>query len=99
MYYIYILRCEDNSLYTGITTNVEKRMKEHFSKSKKCAKYTFVHTAKKLETFWEVENRSQALRLEYYIKTLKKEQKEEVIKDKSKLEIYLGDKINNICFN
>lgn len=93
MYYVYMLRCEDNSLYTGITTNIEKRMNEHFSKDKKCAKYTYVHTAKKLEVFWEVENRQQASRLEYYIKTLTKKQKEELIKDKSKLEIFLADKI------
>ena len=32
MYYIYMLRCEDNSIYTGITTNVEHRMDEHFNK-------------------------------------------------------------------
>lgn len=48
MYYIYMLRCEDNSIYTGITTDINRRMKEHFSKNKKCAKYTLKHTAKKL---------------------------------------------------
>ena len=31
MYYTYVIRCEDNSLYTGITTDLERRMKEHFS--------------------------------------------------------------------
>ena len=43
MYFVYILRCEDNTLYTGITNNLEKRMNEHFSKSKECAKYTKSH--------------------------------------------------------
>ena len=39
MYFVYILRCEDNSLYTGITNNLEKRMKEHFTRNKQCAKF------------------------------------------------------------
>ena len=57
MYYIYMLRCEDNSIYTGITTDINRRMKEHFSKNKKCAKYTLKHTAKKLESVWQTGNR------------------------------------------
>ena len=85
MYYVYMLRCEDNSIYTGITTNIERRMKEHFERTEKCAKYTKTHFAKKLECTWEVENRKEASKLEYYIKTLKKEQKEELIRDKKKL--------------
>ena len=48
MYYVYMLRCTDNSLYTGITTDLERRMSEHFSKDKKCAKYTRRHNAKKM---------------------------------------------------
>ncbi|MBQ3573901.1 MAG: GIY-YIG nuclease family protein, partial [Clostridia bacterium] len=38
MYYVYMMRCSDNSLYTGITTDLERRFEEH--KSKKGAKYT-----------------------------------------------------------
>ena len=91
MYYIYMLRCEDNSLYTGITTNIEHRMKEHFTKEN-CAKYTYTHTAKKLETAWETENRILASKLEYHIKTLKKSQKEELIKKNNIAEL-LSDKI------
>ncbi len=91
MYYIYMLRCEDNSLYTGITTNIEHRMKEHFTKEN-CAKYTYTHTAKKLEAAWETENRILASKLEYHIKTLKKSQKEELIKKNNIAEL-LSDKI------
>ena len=40
MYYVYMLRCKDNSIYTGITTDINRRMEEHFSKGQKCAKYT-----------------------------------------------------------
>ena len=80
MYYTYMLRCEDNSIYTGITSDVKRRMEEHFSQNKKCAKYTLTHNAKKLECVWQAENRVLASKLEYYIKRLKREQKEYIIK-------------------
>lgn len=32
MYYIYMLRCKDNSIYTGIITNIERRIRNHMSK-------------------------------------------------------------------
>ena len=79
MYYTYMLRCEDNSIYTGITTNLERRMKEHFQKDKKCAKYTLRHTAKRLECAWKSENRVFASKLEYAIKHLPKVDKEIII--------------------
>ena len=93
MYYVYMLRCEDNSIYTGITTDVERRMEEHFKRNDKCAKYTLRHFAKKLESVWETENRVLASKLEYRIKELNKQQKEEIIKENKKLEEYLGTKI------
>ena len=33
MYYIYMLRCKDDSIYTGITTDLDRRMKEHFGEA------------------------------------------------------------------
>ena len=92
MYYTYMLRCENDSIYTGITTDVERRMQEHFSRDKKCAKYTKCHKPKKLESVWESENKVLASKLEYRIKALTKKQKEELIKNKD-LEKYLADKI------
>ena len=94
MYYTYMLRCEDNSIYTGITSNVERRMQEHFSKDKKCAKYTATHQAKKLECVWESENRVLASKLEFHIKkNLTKQEKEDLIKNPNLLEELLGNKI------
>ena len=58
-----MLRCEDNSIYTGITKDIKKRMEEHFSKDKNCAKYTLRHSAKKLEAVWQTENRALASKL------------------------------------
>lgn len=93
MYYIYMLRCEDNSIYTGITTDVDRRMKEHFGKDKKCAKYTLRHNAKKLERVWQTENRVLASKLEFHLKKLSKVKKEELIKNNNLLDELLIDKI------
>ncbi len=91
MYFVYMLRCVDNSIYTGITTDVEHRMKEHFTKVNG-AKYTHSHTAKKLEAVWETESRAFASKLEYHIKKLAKIKKEELITDNN-LEELLGKTI------
>ncbi len=92
MYYTYMLRCADHSIYTGITTDIKRRLSEHIAKGNKCAKYTWSHSAIKIEAAWESHTRSSASKLEYYIKTLTKAQKEELIKNK-KLEVFLSNKI------
>lgn len=93
MYYVYILRCQDESLYTGITTEVERRMREHFGKDKRAAKYTRWHTAKRLEAVWQCETRQQASRLEYRTKRLSKAQKEALLVQDN-LEELLGGWLN-----
>lgn len=93
MYYTYMLRCQDNSIYTGITTNIERRFEEHFSKNEKCAKYTRNHTAKRIECVWESENRVLASKLEFHIKTLSKKQKEKLILNNN-LEELLSEKVD-----
>lgn len=92
-YYIYIIRCEDNSLYTGITTDLDRRMREHLEKGKKGAKYTSSHNVKKIEIAWKTKDKIRASKLEYHIKTLKKIQKEELIENPIKLNEFLSDKI------
>ena len=77
MYYTYIVRCKDNSLYTGMTNNLDKRVNEHLSKSG--AKYTKSHKATKLETAWKSKDKSLACKLECQIKHLTKQQKEKLI--------------------
>ena len=96
MYYIYMLRCKDNTIYTGITVDIKRRMDEHFSKNEKCAKYTYTHNAKKLEAVWQTENKSLASKLEYAIKKLTKVKKEELIRNKNLEEMFLKNK--NIDF-
>ena len=53
MYYTYMLRCADNSIYTGMTNDLDKRFNEHKTKSKNGAKYTKSHNIVKLETAWK----------------------------------------------
>ena len=96
MYYTYMIRCADNSIYTGITTDLKRRMDEHFNKLDTAAKYTHSHTALKLEIAWLSENKSLASKLEYHIKHyLAKTEKEKLIiqKDlsmfsKNKIDVY-----------
>ena len=90
-----MLRCEDNSLYTGITTDLARRLEEHKSKSQKCAKYTLNHSAIKFEAAWESKTRSAASKLEYNLKKLTKIQKEAIIKNLSNIELVLKNKINS----
>lgn len=92
-YFIYMIRCKDNSLYTGITTDLKRRMEEHLEKGKKGAKYTSSHDIVKIETAWKTTDKKKASKLEYHIKTLKKAQKEELIIDYKKLKEFLSDKI------
>ena len=93
MYYIYILRCHDDSLYTGITTNIQRRLEEHLSQGKKAAKYTRTHQAEKIVACWSCENRKQASKLEYHIKKLNKKQKELLIQNQLYFLEYFKDKI------
>ena len=94
MYYTYMLRCSDNSIYTGMTNNLKRRMNEHFTQNEKCAKYTLTHMPIKLEVAWKSECRSMACKLEYHIKKLTKEEKENIIMNNQEFEILLKDKVN-----
>jgi len=73
MWYVYILECADGSLYTGITTDVDKRIQTH--NKGKGAKYTRCRLPVKLRVSFEAEDRSQASKEEYRIKQLTREQK------------------------
>jgi putative endonuclease len=76
-----------------MTNNLEKRIDEHISKNKNGAKYTKSHNAIKLEIAWKSKDKSSACKLEYYIKTLTKQQKESLIAGE-KLSAYLKGKID-----
>ena len=77
--YIYILRCCDDTLYTGIALDIRKRLRQHTGKIGGGARYTRSHGVSKVEAIWETEDRSAARKMEYAIKKLKRTQKEELI--------------------
>lgn len=77
MWVVYFLRCSDNSLYCGITNNIEKRIKVH--NTGKGAKYTRNKLPVKLVYIQKVDNKSEALKLEYKLKKLTKKEKEKMI--------------------
>lgn len=79
MNYVYILRCGDDSLYTGWTNNLEKRVNLH-SKGKG-AKYTKARLPVDLVYFEEFEDKIEAMKREYAIKQLKRKEKLELIKN------------------
>lgn len=76
-WYLYILRCGDNTLYTGITTDVEKRFEAH--QSGKGAKYTRGRGPLELAYREECGTHSDALKREYEVKRLTREQKQKLI--------------------
>ncbi len=76
---VYILRCADNSLYTGITTDMRRRLDEHNGLVKNGAKYTRHRQPVTLVYQETVESRSQACKRESAIKNLSKFQKEQLI--------------------
>jgi len=79
MYYIYMIRTMRDTLYTGITTDVERRMREHMGLLKKGAKYTHSNKPLRIEALWSCRERGEALRLEAHIKKLSRKEKLEVI--------------------
>lgn len=76
-WHIYILSCADNSLYTGITTNIERRMAQHQAGTG--AKYTKGRGPFKLVYREDAACRASASRREYEIKTLSRAEKLDLI--------------------
>lgn len=72
-WYVYILKCSDGTLYTGITNNLEKRIKKH--NEGKGAKYTRGRGPVALVKSFTLNSKSEALKLERKIKNLPKEEK------------------------
>lgn len=78
--FVYILRCSDNTLYTGWTTCLERRLKTH--NSGRGAKYTRSRRPAKLVYYEEYETKEEALRRECAIKKMKRQEKERMIAER-----------------
>lgn len=79
--YVYILRCADDTLYTGIAADIGKRLKQHRGEIKGGAKYTHAHGVKKFEAVWETDDSTAARKMECALKKLKRSEKESLIRE------------------
>ena len=80
MWFVYILECSDESLYTGITNNIEKRLQDH--RDNKGAKYMRGRSPFTLVYCEAFYNRSEASKREAKVKSLKRSQKLKLIEGK-----------------
>ncbi len=81
-WYVYLLQCSDTTYYCGITTDVRRRLYEH-NKTKKSARYTRSRRPVSLIGYFEVTSRSEALKKEFAIKKMKKEEKVRMFSSKN----------------
>ena len=85
-HFVYVIQCADNTLYTGYTTDIEKRLAEHNGEDKTAsvrsagAKYTRGRRPVKLVHQEEFKTRSEAMQREYAIKQLTKSEKQSLFK-------------------
>ena len=79
LWYVYLVRCSDHSLYAGITTDLTRRVSEHNFSKQLAAKYTRVRRPVKLVYSQELCSRSEASRAEYQLKKLTKKAKEQLV--------------------
>ena len=82
MHYTYILKCKDNTYYTGYTNNLEKRLKAH--NEGKGAKYTRARKPVELIYYEEYKDKPSAMRREWEIKQLSRQEKEGMIRESKK---------------
>lgn len=73
MWYVYVLVCQDGSLYTGVTNNLQKRFLEH--ENGKGGRYTRSHKPVKVIYKEKFNTKSEALKREAEIKSWKREEK------------------------
>ncbi len=78
IWYFYLLRCNNNALYSGITNDLKKRIEKH--NKGKGAKYTAYNKPVKLEYFEKFKNKSDVIKREIQVKSWNKAEKEQMIK-------------------
>ncbi|MFT4965891.1 MAG: putative endonuclease, partial [Colwellia sp.] len=82
-WWVYLLRCNDNSLYAGVTTDIHRRLDEH-NNSKLGAKYTRARRPVSLAYLEAASNKSTACQKEYQIRHLTKFKKEQLVSEYNK---------------
>jgi putative endonuclease len=80
-YWVYILYCKNDTYYTGYTINMQKRYQSHINGTGKC-KYTRSFKPLHIAQCWKIQgDKSLAMQIERYIKTLSRAEKEKIIKE------------------
>lgn len=93
-YWVYILHCENDTYYTGYTSNIEKRYQSHIKGTGKC-KYTRSFKPLRIAQHWKIHgDKSYAMKVEAYIKKLSRLEKEKIIADPSLLFIHHQLRVN-----
>jgi len=87
-WHVYLIRCADNSIYCGISTDVKRRFQEHQNMGKKSAKYLRGRGPLQLVFQRPIGNRSLASQVEALMKTLDKSKKEQII-SQQKLDLFI----------
>lgn len=84
-HYVYLLCCADGSLYTGMTPDIARRLRQHVARLPGCAKYTRSHPVTALALLLTTDTATTARQLEARIKRLTRAQKDALIADPSRL--------------
>ena len=79
MYHVYVIQCTDGSLYTGVAKDIVHRLREHYHRLPRCAKYTHSHPMQSLRGLWQMESKTLAYQLEYWIKRLDRPHKDALL--------------------
>ena len=87
-WYVYIVRCSDGSLYTGIATDVERRLDDH--RTRRGSKYLRGRGPLKLVFKKRIGEKGRALQVEHEVKRLPKRKKERLIKTGAGSEVLIG---------
>jgi len=78
-WFLYVVKCSDDSLYTGVTSDIKRRISEH-NKGSKGAKYTRSRRPVELVFWLDFSNRSTAMEAENRFKKLTRKEKEQTMK-------------------
>ena len=100
MAYVYIVKCDDNSYYTGIASNAKRRIKEHYLKMPTCAKYMRSRNITEVSAVWEVSSYSYAAKLEYYIKKkLTHSKKQQLVENQNMFKTLIPQELQVLSYN
>ena len=100
-WHLYIVRTTDHSLYAGISTDVQRRFREHLAQGRKTARYLLAHKPQELAFSLAIGDRALALKVEYHFKRLSKGEKERIVdsghliydRDTGRIAISAGDSL------